>query len=74
MKISEKIKKLIEGDTIPDGKQALMILAEECDRLDNDIIELKKRSPIKTRPEKPKKKKSLGSSIKGAIDKASRRF
>jgi len=41
--IKEKIKKLIEKDTLVDGKQALMILAEELDKSNNKIIELEKR-------------------------------
>ncbi len=43
MTIKEKIKSILEKGTVPDGKQALIILAEEIDKLNNEIIELKKR-------------------------------
>ncbi len=40
--IKDKIKTILEQNP-PDGKQALMLLAEELDKANHEIIELKKR-------------------------------
>ncbi len=52
--IKDKIQKLL-GQDIPNGKQIVMIFAEELDKVNNEIIELKKRLPIN--PSRKLKKK-----------------